>query len=72
MAIQSRIGRGGRIVAACLAGIWLAAGVAAIAIGLRFRPGALPVGLGLLATGYGWVWARVAVTGERLRWPRRR
>jgi hypothetical protein len=44
------LGRGGRILAAALAAIWL----------LLVSP---------LALGYGWIWARVAVTGRRQEWP---
>lgn len=58
----SDVGRGGRVVAASLAGVWLAAGAAAIVIGLWLRPAVLPVILGLMAAAYGWVWARVAMT----------
>lgn len=66
---RADLGPGGRFVAACLAGVWLSAGLAAIVIGVWFRPAALPVILGLLAVGYGWLWSRVAITGERQRWP---
>ena len=62
------LGRGGRVVAACLAGVWLAGGSIAIVVGVRLRPGVLPILLGLLALGYGWLWARVALTGQRLHW----
>jgi hypothetical protein len=64
-----RMGRAERIVAACLAAIWCAAGLAALAMGLWLRPGIMPVVLGLLAIAYGWVWSRVALSGERRRWP---
>jgi hypothetical protein len=66
----SDLGRGGRFVAACLAGIWLIAGLVAVGIGLWLRPGVLPTLLGVLSVGYGALWLRVAVTGERERWPR--
>jgi hypothetical protein len=66
------LGRGGRVVAACLAGIWLAAGSIAVVVGVRLRPAVLPTVIGLLALGYGWLWARVALTGQRQRWPFRR
>jgi hypothetical protein len=69
---RADLGRGGRIVAACLAAVWLGAGVAAMAVGVWFRPGVLPILLGVLAAAYGWLWWRVAVTGERLGWPSRR
>jgi hypothetical protein len=63
------LGRGGRFIAACLAAIWLLAGLAAVGMGLWLRPGALPILLGLLAMGYGWLWLRVALTGKRPPWP---
>jgi hypothetical protein len=66
------LGRGGRVLAAGLAGIWLAAGSIAVVIGVRLRPGVLPTLIGLLALGYGWLWARVALTGQRQRWALRR
>jgi hypothetical protein len=69
---RDAVGRRDRALAACLAGIWLAAGLAGVVIGLWVRPGVLPVALGSLAMGYGWIWSRVAVTGRRLRWPRRK
>ena len=62
------LGRGGRLVAACLAGIWLAGGLVGVVMGVWIRPAALPVLLGLLGLGYGWLWAKVAVSGRRLRW----
>ena len=73
MTRRNDLGRGGRVLAAGLAGIWLAAGSSAIVIGVRLLPGVLPTLIGLLALGYGWAWARVALTGRRLHWglPRR-
>jgi hypothetical protein len=65
---RNDLGRGGRVLAACLAGIWIGAGSIAIVIGVRLRPGVLTTLIGLLALGYGWLWARVALTGQRLRW----
>ena len=56
-------------MAACLAGIWLAVGLSAVVMGVWLRPGVLPIMVGLLALGYGWLWANVAVTGRRQRWP---
>jgi hypothetical protein len=57
-----------RVAAALLAGAWLVAGVAAIAVGLvRHRWIGLP--LGLLSALYGVLWVRVAQTGRRIRWP---
>jgi len=69
---RNDLGRGGRILAAGLAGIWLAAGSIAVVIGVRVRPGVLPTVIGVLALGYGWLWARVALTGQRQRWAFRR
>jgi basic amino acid/polyamine antiporter, APA family len=63
------LGPGGRFVAACLAAVWLSAGLAAVVIGVWLRHAVLPVILGLLAIAYGWAWSRVAITGERQRWP---
>ena len=66
---RDALGRRDRLLAACLAGIWLAAGLAGVAVGLWLRPGVLPAAAGLLAVGYGWIWSRVAITGRRRRWP---
>jgi len=68
VATGSDVGRGGRVVAVCLAAIWLAGGLVAVIIGAWLRPGPLPILLGLLALGYGWLWVRVARTGQRQRW----
>jgi hypothetical protein len=68
VATGSDVGRGGRIVAACLAAIWLAGGLVAVLIGVWLMPGPLPTLLGLLALGYGWLWVRVARTGQRQQW----
>jgi hypothetical protein len=65
----SELGVGGRVVAACLATVWIGAGVASLAVGLRVRPGIVPVVLGLLAVGYGWLWVEVARTGRKRPWP---
>jgi hypothetical protein len=65
---QADLGRGGRLVAACLAGLWLAGGLIALVMGVSTRPGALPIVLGLLALGYGWLWVKVALTGRRQHW----
>jgi len=64
--------RPSRIVAAILAGIWIGAGLATIGAALWLRPCVIPVLLGLCATGYGILWARVALTGRRLTWRLRR
>jgi hypothetical protein len=66
---RSDLGPGGRLVAACLAAVWLAAGLGALVIGVWVRHAVLPVVLGLLAMVYGWVWSRVAISGERQHWP---
>jgi hypothetical protein len=65
---RNDLGRGGRFLAACLAGIWLAAGSLTIVVGVRHQSSFLLIILGVLAVGYGWVWARVALTGQRQRW----
>ena len=72
MAGRDNLGRGARVIAACLAGIWIAGGSLGLVIGLKLRQGPVPVLLGLLGIGYGWVWARVALTGERQHWGLRR
>jgi hypothetical protein len=59
-------------VAFMLAAVWTAAGFAALATGIWLRPGVLPVLLGVLAVGYGWLWGQVARTGRRQPWPFRR
>jgi hypothetical protein len=66
---RAELGRGGRILAAALAAIWLAAGLTALAIGLWLRPAIVPLLVSPLALGYGWIWARVAATGRRREWP---
>lgn len=65
---ETRLGRADRILAACLAGVWLAGGALALVLGTKVRPAVLPVVLGVLALGYGWLWARVALTGRRQGW----
>jgi hypothetical protein len=60
-----------RYVAAALAAVWISAGVAALVLGV-LRERWIPVVLAPLAIGYGLLWVRVAVTGRRLDWPRRR
>jgi hypothetical protein len=63
------LGPGGRLIAAGLAAVWIVAGLGALAVGLRLRPGVLPVVLGVLAVGYGWIWVQVVRTGRRRPWP---
>ena len=70
--MRSDLGPGGRLVAAGLAAVWIVAGLVALAIGLRLRPGVLPVVVGVLAVGYGWIWVQVVRTGRRRPWPFRR
>lgn len=67
----SDLGPLGRTVAALLALVWIAAGVAALVLGLgpHRRLGLLA---GPFAIAYGVLWARVARTGRRLDWWRRR
>lgn len=66
------LGRGERVVAACLAGLWLAGGVTGVAVGLWLRAGLVPTAVGLLALAYGVIWLRVTLTGRRQRWPPRK
>jgi hypothetical protein len=67
--MRSDLGPGGRLVAAGLATVWIVAGLASLAVGLRLRPGVLSVILGVLAVGYGWIWVQVVRTGRRRPWP---
>ena len=57
------------MLAAVLAVIWIAAGLAALVIGLWLRPAIWPVLVAPFALAYGWLWWKVAVTGRRLQWP---
>jgi hypothetical protein len=66
---QSELGPGGRGVAAVLAVVWIGAGATAIVVGVRRGSWLQPL-LGAFALAYGVLWARVARTGVRLRWPR--
>jgi len=67
--MKSDLGPGGRLVAAGLAAVWIVGGLGSLAVGLRLRPGVLPVVLGVLAVGYGWIWVQVVRTGRRRPWP---
>jgi len=67
--MMSDLGPGGRLVAAGLAAVWIVGGLGSLAVGLRLRPGVLPVVLGVLAVGYGWIWVQVVRTGRRRPWP---
>jgi hypothetical protein len=67
--MRSDLGPGGRLVAAGLATVWIVGGLGSLAVGLRLRPGVLPVVLGVLAVGYGWIWVQVVRTGRRRPWP---
>jgi hypothetical protein len=66
---RAELGSADRTVAGILAAVWIAAGLAGLAIGLWLRPALLPVLLSPLALGYGWLWLRVARTGRRQHWP---
>jgi uncharacterized membrane protein len=59
-----------RVAAAVLAFIWATAGAAAMVLGLA-RHYAFAAAVGVCAIGYGVLWALVALSGRRLRWPRR-
>jgi len=65
---RSEVGPGGRGVAAVLAAVWIGAGATAVVVGIRRGSWLQPV-LGVFALAYGLVWARVARTGVRLKWP---
>lgn len=54
-----------RLVGGLLAFVWLGAGLGAVVLGVGRSRGLL-VGLGLVAFGYGLLWARVARLGRRL------
>jgi hypothetical protein len=66
---RAELGSANRTVSGILAAVWIAAGLAGLAIGLWLRPALLPVLLSPLALGYGWLWLRVARTGRRQHWP---
>ena len=66
---HSELGPAGRPLAALLAAVWIAGGIAVIVLGLRHGRWFVLL-LGPLCVGYGLLWARVARTGRRLRWPR--
>ena len=68
---RADLGSSGRLIAAVLAAIWVAAGLTALVIGLWVRPAVVPVLLSPFLLAYGWIWARVALTGRRQEWPRR-
>jgi hypothetical protein len=57
-----------RTVALILALLWLAAGAAAITIGIRKKLWLLIV-LGIFAAWYGLIWLRVFRERKQLRWP---
>jgi hypothetical protein len=68
MAKNTELTRANRILAALLAAVWIGAGLLAVvlaSIGRRW----LIVLPGILAVGYGLLWAQVAVRGRRLPWP---
>jgi hypothetical protein len=57
-----------RIVAGVLGVIWMAAGLAAIALGVRGHQWGT-VALGLAAVYFGGIWWHVARTGRYVAWP---
>ena len=67
MPIQSRLGNANRILAFVLAGIWLCAGLAAIAIGVVRERWVIGIA-GLFALGYAMLWLRVAARRRLLTW----
>jgi hypothetical protein len=69
--MQTRLGPGGRGLAAVLTIVWIAAGAVAITFGFLRGVWIAPV-LGLFAVAYGALWAQVARTGRRLEQPRLR
>jgi hypothetical protein len=68
---RSDLGLRGRGVAAVLAVVWMLAGAAAIVVGVRRGSWVQPI-VGLFGLAYGVLWAQVARTGRRLRWPGQR
>ena len=68
MSAHSELGWGGRWVAAMLAAVWIASGVAVIVLMHRRS---LAILLGIIAIAYGLVWAEVTRTGRPIWSPRR-
>ena len=66
--LRSDLGPFGRLVAALLAGIWIAGGLACAAFGLRSGRWAVLL-CGPAAVWWGIQWVQVARKGRRLRWP---
>lgn len=67
MPLQRQLRGAHRTMAALLALVWLASGIAGVAIGLvQHRWASLIVGL--LAVGYGVLWSRATWRGRMLKW----
>jgi len=66
--LRPDLGPFGRFIAALLAGIWIAGGLAGAAIGWRNGSWALLL-CGAAGVWWGLLWVQVARKGRRLRWP---
>ncbi|HMH30832.1 MAG TPA: hypothetical protein VK580_19735 [Steroidobacteraceae bacterium] len=68
IAIARKLSKAERILALCLAAIWIAAGCAALAIALVHSRWFTCI-IALAAVGYGIAWLRVALFARLLTWP---
>lgn len=68
MSKNAQITRANRILAALLAAVWIGVGLLAVVLA-SIAGRRLIVLPGILAVGYGLLWAQVAVRGRRLPWP---
>ena len=68
--LSSAMGRVNRVVAAVLAVIWIAGGIAGLFLSIKSNHIKFIV-ISLLALAYGGLWVRVAQTGRRLEWRRK-
>lgn len=66
---RAELGRVERVIAAVLAALWIAGGLAAFIVGL-VQTRWLPILVGPVGVAYGLAWIRVARTGRYLKWPR--
>lgn len=71
MSPTTHVGNAGRFVAGILGVIWIAAGLAAIGLGVRGHQWGTVL-LGVLAVYFGGIWWHVARTGRYAVWPFRR
>jgi len=66
--VAAKLSRPERIVAICLAAIWIAGGCTALYLALT-RSRWLIAACALAAVAYGVAWVRVALAGRLLTWP---